>query len=138
MKKVSLFSAAAILLFLGSTLSMNAGTFAFTLTKNTPQASLEVTSGAGNWVYTITVTGRVSFLSLNIKNSAPGAADICSHEGLRQPKGTIVVVTDPIPAAAPDACGTDWADTNGTPFSLVAFIETSDKNARADIRVDYP
>jgi hypothetical protein len=127
-----------ILVFLGSTLSMSAGTEVITLTKASPEAYPAVTSGAGNWVYTITVTGKVSFLGLNIKNSAPGAADFCSHSALRQPKGSSVVVTDPIPAAAPGACGTDWPDTNGIPLSLVAYIDTADRNARVDIRVDYP
>jgi hypothetical protein len=140
MKKLSLFSVSAALLFLGSAVSATAGTCTTTLTKNHQEESgfCNVLSGAGNWVFTIAVSGKVGALVFHIKNSTPGAADLCWVTSLRQPKGNIVLVTDPIPAAAPSVCGTDWPDTNGAPLSVFAFSQIGDRNARVDIQVDYP
>lgn len=140
MKKLSVFFAAAILLFLGSTLPMSAGTCSVQLTKQHQQDSdfCNVISGAGNWVFTIAVSGKVGALVFHIKNSTPGAADLCWVTSLRQPKGNIVLVTDPIPAAAPSVCGTDWPDTNGAPLSVFAFSQIGDRNAQVNITVDYP
>jgi hypothetical protein len=140
MKRLSLFAAAAILVFLGSTLPVTAGTCSVVLTKAHQQdfEFCNVTSGPGNWVFTIAVSGKVGQLGFHIKNSTPGAADLCWVTSLRQPKGNIVLVTDPIPAAAPSVCGTDWPDTNGAPLSVFAFSQIGDRNAQVSITVDYP
>jgi hypothetical protein len=140
MKRLSLFSAAAILVFVGSSRPVLAGTCSVTLTKSHQGDSgfCNVTSGAGNWVFTIAVSGKVGQLGFHIKNSTPGAADLCWVTSLRQPKGNIVLVTDPIPASAPSVCGTNWPDTNGAPLSVFAYSQIGDRNAQVSITVDYP
>ena len=141
MKKIRLAKVSTLLtgslLFLSLTLPASAGTFSSTLTKITPQADVPVTSGYGNWTFTYTVKGRVSFLSMNIKNHAPGAADFCWHSGLRQPSGTNTVTTDPIPAAGVQACGRNWFDPDDQLWS-VAYIDTADPKASVDVTVVYP
>lgn len=126
-----------VLSFLGFTLPANAGTFSFTLRKNSPPSEVPVTSGAGDWTFTYTVKGRVSFLNMNIKNHAPGAADFCWHSGVRQPSGTKTVDTGLIPAAGAQACGTNWFDPDPALWSVV-YIDTADPNASVDITVVYP
>lgn len=140
MKRLSLFFTAAILVFLGSTLPMNAETLYFELTKSAPQAHFDVTSGPGIWSFHIEVTGKVNSLSFPIKNSAPGAADFCVTGGglPRNPKGIIDFDTNPIDAAACQACGTTWFDTNGSPLALVGYLQTGDRNARVKIWVTFP
>ena len=136
--KVSILLAGA-LLFFGFVLPTNAGTLpVITLTKANPQVNVDVTSGAGDWVFTYVVTGKVSFLSLNIKNN-PGAGDVCAHTDVRQPKkGLGSRTAENLPAAELNACGDQFQDTNGIPLNLQAFIQTADANARVDITVVYP
>jgi hypothetical protein len=140
MKKLSLFSIAAILAFVASTVPLNAETFYFELTKNIPEAHFDVTSGPGIWSFHVEVTGKVNSLSFPIKNSAPGAADFCSAGSgpPRNPKGIIDFDTSPIPEAACQACGTTWFDTNGSALALVGYLQTGDRNARVQVWVTYP
>jgi hypothetical protein len=139
MKKFSLSFSATVLVFLASTLPLSAGTCFIELTRaHQTDDSCNVVSGAGSWVFTIAVSGKVGQLGFHIKNSTPGAADLCWITSLRQPKGNIVLVTDPIPAAATSVCGTEWPDTNGPPLSVHAYSQIGDRNARIGIQVDYP
>lgn len=126
------------LLMMGFALPAAAGTFSFTLSKNTASAYFPVFSGAGSWTYTYTVKGKVNSLGLNIKNHAPGAADFCSAYGARQPNGSNVVVdTEFIPAAVAQACGWQWPDPDPELW-LVAYVQTGDSKASVDVTVTYP
>ena len=139
---------AAILLCSAFSVPAQAGTFTVTLDKNTPKCTsatlctaTDVTSlKEGFWTFSVTVTGRVNSLGLQIKNSFPGAADFCWGFSGNNPKGTFLVTTSPfiIPVATTNACGTQWADTNGDPLSFVAYIKTSDPKAKVVITVTYP
>ena len=141
MKRLSSFRLAAVplvvLSLLGITLPANAGTFTFTLSKNTANVNTAVLSGAGPWNYNYTVTGRVSSVGLNIKNHAPGAADFCSAYGERQPSGTISYSTDTIPAAGFQVCGVQWVDPDPELW-LVAYVQTGDNKAKVVVTVTYP
>ena len=129
---------AGISVFTGSA-PVEAGTLpAITLTRANPQVNVDVTSGAGDWVFTYYVTGKVSFLSFNIKDN-PGAGDICSHTEIRQPKrGPGSRTADNVPVATLNACGGQFEDTNGPPLNLQAFIQTGDDNASVVVTVTYP
>lgn len=120
--------------------------FTITLTKSSPQAcgstgdtspACNVDSAAGGWSFSISVRGKVSFLGLQIKNN-PGAGDICWHQSFRQPSGTFSVSASNIPAAATNACGDQYRDTNGEPLTVFAYIQTGDANASVSIIVTYP
>ena len=142
MKKVRLAGLStpgiAIFLFLGFTGPANAGTCYVELTKSHMDDSgfCNVLSGAGNWVFTYTVTGRVSSFGRHIKNN-PGAGDICWQTSLRQPKSGMDIAPN-IPSATEGVCGLDFTDTNGDPLTIFAFIQTGDAKAKVAIRVDYP
>lgn len=137
---------AAILLCSAFSVPAQAGTLTITLDKNTPKCTAgtlctatDVTSGEGFWTFAVTVTGKVNSLGLQIKDSFPGASDFCYSSSVKNPRGTFPVTTPMmIPAAATDACGTQWVDTNGPPFSFVAYIQTSDPKANVVITVTYP
>ena len=138
---------AAILLCSAFSVPAQAGTFTVTLDKNTPKCTagtsctnVGVMSGAGYWTFDVTVTGKVSQLGLQIKNSAPGAADFCWSFSGRQPSGHFGLTTSPIviPEATSNACGNQWLDSNGPPLSFVAYFQTTDRTAKVVITVTYP
>ncbi|MGH9863271.1 MAG: hypothetical protein ACRD35_07585 [Candidatus Acidiferrales bacterium] len=117
--------------------SAQAGTFRVTLSKGTPQVDTTgIVSGAGQWIFTVAVTGKVSYLVLNIKNNA-GAGDVCWHSSTRQPKGTFTVVSSPVPAADFQTCGNRFADPD-LGLNLQSYIQTGDRNAVVTIDVTYP
>ncbi len=135
--KISILLAGAFL-FLGVAFPARAGTCHVTLDKNNTQGNgdcANVTSGAGTWVFTYTVTGKVTSFGRHIKNN-PGAGDICWQSGIRKPKSGGDTAPG-IPAAAQSACGDEFTDTNGDPLTLSAFIQGG-SDARVDITVDYP
>ena len=128
--------AISALTFVGFAVPANAGTFSFTLTKNAAYANHSVLSGAGVWMYTYAVRGKVTNLQINIKNYAPGAADFCSNFDQRQPiSGTHN--TNLIPAADYQACGTQWVDPDRELW-MVAYLHTADSKAVVDVTVTYP
>ncbi len=134
---------AGVLFCLGSGAPAQAGNFHVTLNKATPQVKVNVLSGAGNWMFFVTVKGKVSVLGRQIKDNDIGAGDICWVSVIRQPKATppMYPFSDTafdIPAATEDACGTDWPDTNGPKLTLFAYIQTADPKASVDIDVFYP
>jgi uncharacterized membrane protein YphA (DoxX/SURF4 family) len=129
---------AGILFFLGFAFPAKADTFNVTLTKANPSVNVGVCSGAGDWVFTYTVTGRVNLLGLAIKNN-PSAGDFCWGTQVRKPKGTDQEITAVgIPAAALNVCGVEFQDTNGVPLNLSAYIEGVAPGGSVDINVDYP
>ncbi len=127
-----------ILLFIGFALPAKAGTCHVTLDKNNTQGNgdcANVLSGAGTWVFTYTVTGKVTSFGRHIKNN-PGAGDICWQSSIRKPKSGGDTAPG-IPAASQDVCGDEFTDTNGDPLTLSAFIQGG-TDAKVDITVDYP
>jgi hypothetical protein len=126
------------LLVFGPSMPAKAGTCHITLTKNNDQGNgdcTNVASGAGTWVFTYTVTGKVTSFGRHIKNN-PGAGDICWQSSTRKPKSGGDTAPG-IPAASQGACGDEFTDTNGDPLTVFAFIQGSG-DARIDITVDYP
>jgi hypothetical protein len=129
--------AAALFLF-GLAFPVDAGTCHVTLTKNNDQGNgdcANVTSGAGTWVFTYTVSGKVTSFGRHIKNN-PGAGDICWQSSIRKPKSGADTAPG-IPAASLGVCGDDFTDTNGDPLTVFAFIQGG-TDAKVDITVDYP
>jgi hypothetical protein len=130
--------AMAVILYLGFTASAQAGTLSVTLSKATPSLYTDVTSGDGPWSFMVTVTGRVDYLQIHIKNN-PGPGDICFHYAVSKPRSrTFSFQTPPIPEAKVNACGSQYPDTNGEPLSLFTYIKTPDANAQVVISVMYP
>lgn len=130
-----------ILVFLGFTVPIGAQTLTpitLQLTKANPSVNVGVCSGAGDWVFTYTVTGRVNLLGLAIKNN-PSAGDFCWGTQVRKPKGIDQEITAVgIRAAALNVCGVQFQDTNGVPLNLNAYLEGVALGGSVDITVDYP
>ena len=144
MKKFSLLTsvplfALTVLSFLGFTTPADAGTLTFTLSKNAATQYANVSSGAGVWMYTYTVRGKVSDLAIDIKNHVPGAADFCpgGHFNQRQPTSGTHNTDLPIPAAVPQACGNTWFDPDPA-LGIVLYLQTGDSKAAVDVTVTYP
>ena len=129
---------AGILVFLGFTVPADAGEVQVTLNKGNPQVNVDVLSGAGDWVFSYTVTGRVSLLGLAIKNNS-SAGDFCWGTQVRKPKGSDQEITaQSIPEASLNACGVQFQDTNGIPLNLSAYVQGVDPNGSIVITVTYP
>ncbi len=129
---------AATLIFLGFAVTADAGEIQVTLNKANQLVNVNVLSGAGDWVFTYTVTGRVNLLGLAIKNN-PSAGDFCWGTQVRKPKGSDQEITaQSIPQAALNACGVQFQDTNGIPLSFNAYIQGVDPGGSIAIAVSYP
>jgi hypothetical protein len=129
---------AGILIFLGFAVSADAGEFQVTLNKANPLMHVDVLSGAGDWDFSYTVTGKVSLLGLAIKNN-PSAGDFCWGTQVRKPKGSNQEITaQSIPEAALNACGVQFQDTNGIPLNLDAYVQGADPNGSIVVTVTYP
>jgi hypothetical protein len=136
----------AVLFCLGFSPPAQAQSFTITLTESSPRVCnstgdtspvCNIDSAAGTWSFSAVVTGKVSFLGLQIKNN-PGPGDICDVYGKHQPKGNIMVTFSGVPAAAMNVCGNRFTDTNGEPLALFAYIQTADPSASVTITVTYP
>ena len=126
------------ILILGFGLPMSAQTFSVTLTKANPSVNVGVCSGAGDWVFTYTVTGKANLLGLAIKNN-PSAGDFCWGTQVRKPKGSDQeVMALSIPTAALNACGVQFQDSNGVPLNFNAYLEGVAPGGSVGITVDYP
>jgi hypothetical protein len=132
---------AGIVAILGFAIPADAETFQVTLTKASPSKNVSVCSGAGDWAFTYTVTGRVNLLGLAIKNN-PSAGDFCWGTQKRKPKtGDPTITAEGIDAAAFEVCGPDppqFQDTNGVPLNLSAYLEGVTAGASVDVTVVYP
>ena len=129
---------AGALFFLGVAFPARAGTCHIALDKNDTQGNgdcASVLSGAGTWVFTYTVSGKVTSFGRHIKNN-PGAGDICWQSSIRKPKSGGDMVPG-IPDARQGACGDDFIDTNGDPLTVFAFIQGG-ADAKVNLTVDYP
>jgi hypothetical protein len=135
--KLSILLAVALFLF-GLAFPAKAGTCHVTLDKNNTQGNgdcTNVSSGAGTWVFTYTVAGKVTSFGRHIKNN-PGAGDICWLLAIKKPRSGTDTAPG-IPAASQGVCGDDFTDTNGDPLTVSAFIQGG-ADAKVDITVDYP
>jgi hypothetical protein len=115
-----------------------AGTCHITLDKNNTQGNGDcgsVLSSAGTWVFTYTVSGKVTSFGRHIKNN-PGAGDICWQSSNKKPKSGGDTAPG-MPQATSGVCGEDFIDTNGDPLTVFAFIQGG-SDARVDLTVDYP
>jgi hypothetical protein len=129
---------AGVLLSVGLTVPAEAGEFQVTLNKANPLVHVDVLSGAGDWDFSYTVTGKVSLLGLAIKNN-PSAGDFCWGAQVRKPKGSNQEITaQSIPEATLNACGVQFQDTNGIPLNLDAYVQGADPNGSIVISVAYP
>jgi hypothetical protein len=112
-----------------------------TLNKAVQSLNVDVTSGAGDWFFVVTVAGKVSQLGRQIKNN-PGAGDICWHSSILKLPSTFSDTAPSIPTAAPYACSPvgapNYTDTNGAPLNLYTYIQTGDSKASVVIDVYYP
>ncbi len=129
---------AGVLFCLGSSVLAQAGGFTITLDKAHPTVKMDALSGAGNWNYSVTVvSGKVSSLSLQIKEDGIGSSDFCWGTSYRRPIGTILGSAENIAAATVEACGPDFPDDNGDPLNFKAFF-SGDVKAVVTIEVVYP
>ncbi len=129
---------AGVLFCFGLTVPASAGTCHVSLDKNNTQGNgdcANVTSGAGTWVFTYTVSGKVTSFGRHIKNN-PGAGDICWQSSIRKPKSGGDTAPG-IPEASLGVCGEDFIDTNGDPLTVSAFLQGG-SDAKVDLTVDYP
>ena len=129
---------AGVLFVFGLAFPAKAGTCHVTLTKNNDQGNgdcADVASGAGTWVFTYTVTGKVTSFGRHIKNN-PGAGDICWQSSIRKPKSGVDTASG-IPAASQGVCGDEFTDTNGDPLTVSAFIQGG-TDGKVVLTVDYP
>jgi len=129
---------AGVLVYVGLTVPASAGTCHISLDRNSTQASgdcASVASGAGTWVFTYTVSGKVTSFGRHIKNN-PGAGDICWQSSVKKPKSGGDTAPG-IPSASTGVCGEDFTDTNGDPLTVFAFMQGGN-DARVDLTVDFP
>lgn len=129
--------AIAILVLLGTGTAQAPTVLHLSLVGSQAAIQDDVLSAAGDWTFSVKVTGHVSALGLKIKNN-PGAAGVCWSYYKKFPQSGTVVAVD-IPKASLGACGSTnrWPDTNGDPLTVYAYTQGS-SDADVEIDVIYP